>query len=67
MKQFLLFLLNKQVYGETSFELVEELTKVTKFGEDDVFIDLGSGKHLLNHQHHQCFITFISTADDYLN
>ncbi|ESO08606.1 hypothetical protein HELRODRAFT_74931 [Helobdella robusta] len=32
-----------EVYGETSFELVHELTKVISFGEEDIFIDLGSG------------------------
>ena len=33
-----------QVYGETSFELVTEVIKSTKMTENDVFIDLGSGK-----------------------
>jgi len=32
-----------QVYGETSFELIEQMTKVIPFTEDDFFIDLGSG------------------------
>lgn len=33
-----------QVYGETSFELVEQMIKTIDFTEDDLFIDLGSGK-----------------------
>ena len=33
-----------QVYGETSFELVCEVMKHTKMTENDVFVDLGSGK-----------------------
>ena len=33
-----------QVYGETSFELVSQMVKSIDFCEDDVFIDLGSGK-----------------------
>ena len=37
-------LFNKhQVYGESSFELVEELIKVINFNSADNFIDLGSG------------------------
>ena len=32
------------MYGETSFELVEEIVKQTKLKETDVFLDLGSGK-----------------------
>jgi len=32
-----------QVYGETSFELIEQMTKAIAFTEDDLFIDLGSG------------------------
>ena len=35
-----------QVYGETSFELVCEMMKLTKMTENDVFVDLGSGKKL---------------------
>ncbi|GFS11380.1 histone-lysine N-methyltransferase, H3 lysine-79 specific [Elysia marginata] len=31
------------VYGETSFELVEQMIKYVKFSESDYFIDLGSG------------------------
>lgn len=33
-----------EVYGETSFELVAEIIKHTKLTENDVFVDLGSGK-----------------------
>ncbi|XP_059140206.1 uncharacterized protein LOC131928255 isoform X2 [Physella acuta] len=32
-----------EVYGETSFELVEQMIKSIKFTENDYFIDLGSG------------------------
>ncbi|RUS83189.1 hypothetical protein EGW08_009046 [Elysia chlorotica] len=31
------------VYGETSFELVEQMIKYVRFSESDYFIDLGSG------------------------
>ena len=31
------------MYGETSFELVEQMINSINFGEDDIFIDLGSG------------------------
>lgn len=33
-----------EVYGETSFELVTEIIKHTHLSENDVFMDLGSGK-----------------------
>lgn len=33
-----------EVYGETSFELVSEVIKHTRLTENDVFLDLGSGK-----------------------
>lgn len=33
-----------QVYGETSFDLVEQIISTIKIGEDDYFIDLGSGE-----------------------
>ena len=33
-----------QVYGETSYELVDQMIKSVNFTEDDYFIDLGSGK-----------------------
>ena len=33
-----------QVYGETSFELVDQMVKSINFTEDDYFIDLGSGE-----------------------
>lgn len=36
-----------QVYGETSFELVDQMIKSIDFTEDDFFIDLGSGKFTL--------------------
>lgn len=32
------------MYGETSFELVDQMVKSIKFTADDYFIDLGSGK-----------------------
>ena len=35
-----------QVYGETSYELVKQMIDTLKVNEDDVFIDLGSGKIL---------------------
>ena len=34
----------QQVYGETSFELVDQIISTIKFTEEDKFIDLGSGK-----------------------
>ena len=33
-----------QVYGETSFELIEQMLKRVPLGENDVFMDLGSGE-----------------------
>lgn len=33
-----------QVYGETSFELVDQIIQMVNFTADDRFIDLGSGK-----------------------
>lgn len=33
-----------EVYGETSFELIEQMIDSIEFGEDDTFVDLGSGK-----------------------
>ena len=35
-----------EVYGETSFDLVAEVIKQTHLTENDVFVDLGSGKFL---------------------
>ena len=35
---------SSQVYGETSFELVAQVIKLTKMTENDVFVDLGSGE-----------------------
>ena len=32
-----------RVYGETSFELIEQMVREIPFTQDDVFIDLGSG------------------------
>lgn len=32
-----------QVYGETSYDLINEMLKQVKLGENDIFIDLGSG------------------------
>jgi H3 lysine-79-specific histone-lysine N-methyltransferase len=32
-----------EVYGETSFELVQQMIQAIEFKEDDTFIDLGSG------------------------
>lgn len=31
------------MYGETSFELVDQMINSIEFGEEDTFIDLGSG------------------------
>ena len=33
-----------QVYGETSFELVDQMIKSIDFSSQDTFVDLGSGK-----------------------
>lgn len=33
-----------KVYGETSFELIEQMVNSIDFKEEDMFIDLGSGK-----------------------
>ena len=33
-----------QVYGETSYEVVTQMIDALKITEDDIFIDLGSGK-----------------------
>lgn len=35
-----------EVYGETSFELINEIVKHTQLTENDVFVDLGSGELL---------------------
>lgn len=35
-----------QVYGETSYDLVEEMLKRIPLTENDAFIDLGSGKFI---------------------
>lgn len=32
-----------QVYGETSFDLVDQLLSKIKLKESDIFVDLGSG------------------------
>jgi H3 lysine-79-specific histone-lysine N-methyltransferase len=38
-----------QVYGETSFELIEQmLSRVNYLNENDIFLDLGSGIILIN-------------------
>ena len=39
------------MYGETSFELVCEVIKLTKMTENDVFVDLGSGKPTHTSEH----------------
>lgn len=36
-----------QVYGETSYDLIEEMLKRIALNENDAFIDLGSGKLLI--------------------
>ena len=33
-----------QVYGETSYDLVEQVVKEANVTENDVFLDLGSGE-----------------------
>lgn len=33
-----------EVYGETSYELVNEIVKHTHLSESDIFVDLGSGR-----------------------
>ena len=35
------------MYGETSFDLICEVMKHTKMTENDVFVDLGSGKMII--------------------
>ena len=38
-----------QVYGETSFELIEQmLSRVNYLNENDIFLDLGSGIIIIN-------------------
>lgn len=37
-----------QVYGETSFELITEMISATHLSENDVFLDLGSGKYFIS-------------------
>ncbi len=32
-----------QVYGETSFDLIDQLLKRIKIKKSDIFVDLGSG------------------------
>jgi len=32
-----------QVYGETSYELIDQMIQTIEFTADDKFIDLGSG------------------------
>lgn len=34
-----------QVYGETSFDLIDQMLKKVNLNENDVFLDLGSGTH----------------------
>jgi hypothetical protein len=38
------FVCGLQVYGETSFELVDQMIKSIEFTEESLFIDLGSGE-----------------------
>ena len=38
------FIVLLQVYGETSFDLVSRIIEEIDMTQDDVFIDLGSGK-----------------------
>ena len=38
------FFVALQVYGASSFDLVDQMIKSINFTEDDYFIDLGSGK-----------------------
>jgi len=33
----------QQVYGETSYEFIDQIIRTIDFTEDDRFIDLGSG------------------------
>ena len=33
-----------EVYGETSFELIDQMLHRVKLGENDIFLDLGSGE-----------------------
>ena len=46
-KNFIMLEIVLQVYGETSFELVDQMVKSINFTEDDYFIDLGSGKFII--------------------
>ena len=43
-----------QVYGETSFDLVEQIISTIQMGEDGYFIDLGSGQCIPISQVLQC-------------
>ena len=36
-------MLNYQVYGETSYEFIDQIIRTVNFTEEDRFIDLGSG------------------------
>ena len=38
-----LLLIDCQVYGETSYELVDQIIRTVEFTTEDKFIDLGSG------------------------
>jgi H3 lysine-79-specific histone-lysine N-methyltransferase len=49
-----------KVYGETSFDLVDQMIQSINFTEDDYFIDLGSGKLLVLCQLQGLFYTFLS-------
>ena len=37
-------MLNEQVYGETSYEFIDQIIGTVNFTEEDRFIDLGSGQ-----------------------
>jgi len=40
----MLLIVLRQVYGETSFELVSRMIEAVPITEEDSFIDLGSGR-----------------------
>ena len=37
-----------EVYGETSFDLIQQMIESVRFEEDQTFVDLGSGKSLIH-------------------
>ena len=40
-------MLHRQVYGETSYEFIDQIIRTVNFTEEDRFIDLGSGQLMI--------------------